>query len=190
MFRIPVALAVLLLLVSAAPALAVVIEIPLPALNGSYGAERTVPLVLPAAPSVIYGASFRVTGTAQVGSLICYNTQTGNYDLPAVWPAEVFIYAHDGSHSKSWYLDELVGTTGPIALEKVARPLSGANWNFLLDGVGAVTFHGGGAGYITICSSTSAPPTVTVTEAVLILDAEFPVAIESSTWGRIKALYR
>jgi hypothetical protein len=53
-----------------------------------------------------------------------------------------------------------------------------------------VTFHGGGAGYITICSATSAPPTVTVTEAVLILDAEFPVAIESSTWGRIKALYR
>jgi hypothetical protein len=29
-----------------------------------------------------------------------------------------------------------------------------------------------------------------ITEAVLIIDAEFPVTAEPSTWGKVKALYR
>jgi hypothetical protein len=188
MYRIPAALVVLLVL-CAPPALAVVIEIPLPDLNGTYGADRTVPLQLPVAPSVIHGASFRVTGTTQVGTLICYNIETGNYDVPAVWASEAFIYVHDGGYLPSWYMDKTMVVSGPFSHQDTARPLLGATWDFLLDGVGVVTFHGGGTGY-TSCAATSATPTVTVTEAVLIIDAEFPIAIESSTWGRIKALYR
>ena len=185
MFRIPVALAVLIVWF-AAPAHAIVIEVPIPALNGTYGDSRTVPLVLPAAPTVIHGASFRVTGTTQVGSLTCMDTYPGR---SLVWPAEVIIRAYDGSPLKSWYLDEAVSTSGPFSLQNVASPSYFAtDWDFLLDGVGTVTFFGGGTPYIAMCPPSSPSPTVTVTEAVFIIDADF--AIEPTTWGRIKALYR
>lgn len=177
----------LVLFVCASPAVSVVIEVPLPGLNGTYVDSRTVPLVLPAVPTVIHGASFRVTGTAQVGSMIC---RVNGQGTPGVWSAEVFIAAHDGTYIKYWALDEAVSTSGPFTLQDVAMPSYGTtDWAFLMDGVGAVTLHGGATYLLGIC--TGAPtPTVTVTEAVFIIDGEFPALIEPTTWGRIKALYR
>jgi hypothetical protein len=59
-----------------------------------------------------------------------------------------------------------------------------------MDGAADIHLFGAASGYVGICSETSVPPTLTVTEAVLIIDAEFPLAVQPSTWGSIKALYR
>ena len=78
-----------------------------------------------------------------------------------------------------------------FSMQAVARPsYLATDWNFLLDGVATVTFYGGGTPYIAMCPGSSPPPTVTVTEAVFIIDAEFPDLIKPTTWGQIKALYR
>jgi hypothetical protein len=69
-------------------------------------------------------------------------------------------------------------------------PPTTTTWNFLMDGMGEISLFGSPAIYLDPCSESSAPPTLTVTEAVLIVDADFPIAVEPSTWGKIKALYR
>jgi hypothetical protein len=92
-----------------------------------------------------------------------------------------------------WYATFMMPyVAGPFAATASFETLYGyeASWNFLRDGTGALTLDGGASGFIMICSPVSPPPTVTVTEAVLIVDAEFPIRTEASTWGRIKALYR
>jgi hypothetical protein len=71
-----------------------------------------------------------------------------------------------------------------------AVPPSGSTWDFLLDGTAEINLWGEPSGFILICSPASPSPTLTVTEAVLIIDGDFPIATETSTWGRIKALYR
>jgi hypothetical protein len=79
-------------------------------------------------------------------------------------------------------------TTGPFswtALFHNTPPT--ATWSFLMDGIGDVTLVGADPG--TWCNVLASPSTV-ITEAVFIIDAEFPVAVEPSTWGKVKALYR
>jgi hypothetical protein len=58
-----------------------------------------------------------------------------------------------------------------------------------MDGQADIKVVGVPSEYPDICYPVSASPTLTVTEAVLIVDAEFPVPVEATTWGRIKALF-
>jgi hypothetical protein len=64
-----------------------------------------------------------------------------------------------------------------------------ASWDFLLDGQGDISLRGVPLGLVDLCQPISAPPEATVNEAVLVLDAEFPVPTDATTWGRIKGLY-
>jgi hypothetical protein len=68
----------------ASTALAEIIEIPLPGLLGTYpvdaqNAERTISFQLSQPPTIIHGASFRVSGTTETGTLMCD-------DVSSVWP--------------------------------------------------------------------------------------------------------
>lgn len=63
------------------------------------------------------------------------------------------------------------------------------NWTFLAGGEGTIEFSGAPAGGVLDCSYLT-PPSVTVTEATLIFDADFPVPAKIRSWGRIKAAYR
>lgn len=190
MTRRTIGLAVALALVSAT-ARAIPVEIPLPSLLGAYPPERTIPIHLPFTPTVIHGASFRISGVAQTGTLLCYNAETGNWDIEVVWPVEVFAYVHDGAHYPFWSVTGWVEVSGAFSLEEPCGPHpSNATWDFLRDGTGYVTLHAGGANYPAVCGAASPTPTATIADAVLIVDAEFPVPVGTSTWGRIKALYR
>jgi hypothetical protein len=57
-----------------------------------------------------------------------------------------------------------------------------------MDGEGEVNVTGD-TGFLPGGCWEVAPPEATVSEAVLYVDADFPVPAESNTWGRIKALY-
>jgi hypothetical protein len=170
----------LLLCFLARPAHAVVVEIPLPGLLGAYPPVlRTTSFELSAPPSAIHGVSLRISGTLEFGMLDCEEGQfpTGCNARGDMWDAPTHLW------SAGYYMD----MAGYFSWTQPFETSSGATWNFLADGSGEITFQ---AGYVLTWCFELRPPTVTVTEAVLIVDAEFPVAIESSTWGKIKALYR
>ena len=64
-----------------------------------------------------------------------------------------------------------------------------ANWTFLADGEGTIWFYGALLFELLDCIYLN-PPSVTVTEATLIFDADIPVPTQVQSWGRIKAAYR
>jgi hypothetical protein len=172
----------------AGPSHAAVMEIPLPALLGTYPidaqhAERTASLVLPSLPAVIYGASLRISGTTVTGTITC------DPDPPGDWPIDFL--ASMGVPSHHWLGGGFAGPTGSFTwvYSFQAVPINGTTWDFLLDGEADVTLWGAPASTIPECM-TAGSPTATVTEAVFIIDAEFPTAVETTTWGRIKSLYR
>jgi hypothetical protein len=171
---------VALLCLLAVSAHVLVVEIPLPGLLGTYPpGERTVSFKVSAVPSLIHGASLRISGTTEFGILDCdgvqypYHTDAAGY----MWDTP----------SSLWSASNYMPVAGYFSWTVPFSSWSGATWNFLMDGAGDMLFTAGGQG--TWCSVLLSP-VVTVTEAVLIVDAEFPIAVEQSTWGHIKSLYR
>jgi hypothetical protein len=168
---------------------AVVVEIPLPGLLGDYplsesNGTRTTTFHLPQAPSVIHSASFRISGTAVLGSANCDEFGDGS------WAMEYFSDMKDAS-LKLWLSapHPPVIPSGPFGWTAPFSTSDGATWDFLMDGEGEISLYGAPTALLGLCQQ-GVVPSGTVTEAVLIIDAEFPVATEPSTWGRIKALYR
>jgi len=174
-----------------APAVhAVVVEIPLPGLLGNYplsetNGTRTTTVHLPQAPSVIHSVSFRIAGTAVLGSVTC--DEFGN----GAWAMDYFADMKDQSLKLLLAAPHPpVVPDGPFGWTAPFETTDGATWDFLLDGEGEISLTGAPALLIGLCHEPWVVPSGTVTEAVLIIDAEFPVATEPSTWGKIKALYR
>jgi hypothetical protein len=78
--------------------------------------------------------------------------------------------------------------SGSFDISSAFVPYRDPTWEFLLDGQGELTLIGGDGILPSGCWPMPSP-SATVTEAVLVIDADFPVAVDESTWGRIKALY-
>jgi hypothetical protein len=183
--------AIALLCLVAHSAHATVIEIPLPGLLGNYPVsgsndERTTTFQLPQTPTLIHGVSFRIAGTAVVGSVDC-----DEYGDNAPWPMDFLAEMQDAT--SNWWLASphpYVRPDGAFGWTASFHSSDGATWGFLLDGEGEIILFGGPGGLIADCHQPWVIPSGSVTEAVLIIDAEFPVATEPSTWGRVKALYR
>jgi len=174
----------------ATTAAAEVLEIPLPALLGSYpigpgNTSRTVAFQLPRIPTVIHGVSFRVVGTSNIGVADCH--QAGTADL---WPME-FVAEMKYSPDDYWQaLEEPSYSPGVFTRTAEFEPaMETTTWEFMLDGEADVTLFGAPLAVLGLCDPILFP-TGNITEAVLIVDAEFTLAVEASTWGRIKALYR
>jgi hypothetical protein len=173
----------------ATAAAADVVEIPLPALLGEYPpgpgiVSRSVAFVLPRIPTVIHGVSFRVTGTSIPGVADCHGVGTAD-----LWPME-FVAEMKYSPDDYWQaLEEPSYSFGIFTRTAEFEPaLETTTWEFLLDGEGEATLFGAPA--VLAGCDPLVFPTSNIIEAVLIVDAEFTLAVESSTWGRIKALYR
>ena len=64
-----------------------------------------------------------------------------------------------------------------------------ASWAFLSAGSGSITVYGGPGPSLLGCSATVLP-TVTITQAWLLVDADIPVAAHGASWGAVKAIYR
>ena len=177
------------LIISVSENHAEILEVPLPGLHGTYPvdqttAERTVSFQFDP-PVAINSISFRVSGTTAVGALVCFYGDTSpwgmdllasmNADGTGVWRSSEPMPMETGAFS--W------------TAQFGSSPSQTPSWDFLLDGAGELRLFGGPLAVIAICSPVGPPPTAIVSEAVLVIDGEFAVPSEDSTWGRIKALY-
>lgn len=187
----PVALVVLL---GCQTARAEMIEVPLAGVVGGYvcdpargfqpGEIRTVSFDLGGAVVQVNGAWIRWSGSLVagwgdcdggsfrwVGRIVAYLDQV---ELTA-WRAEI------GVQGAPWEInfDET------LAFASAGQPA----WDFLGDGSGDLIVAIDAAQYF--CGEMLVPPTATLDTATLILDVVVaPVPVESTTWGRVKALYR
>lgn len=188
--RRPVAPLVIVFCLLPAVARADIVEIPLPGLVGPYPvneqtATRTVTLQLPQRPDLIRGASLRITGTSAIGVANC-----GGIGEAELWPMEFIAEMPDGVTDTWMAFHEPSYSPGQFIRTALFEPLSGtASWEFLMDGEGQVGLTGAPASAQTVCDPVLLP-TGNISEAVFIIDADFPLPVRVSTWGRIKALYR
>jgi hypothetical protein len=189
--RVSPAFVAALLLLLAAPAGAAVFEIPLPELAGTYGPDsangRTAKFHLPGVEALIYSASLRVRGTTEVGIIRCPG---GDYPWVTVTQGEML------AGPDQFWLSEAANPPVAGAFETITPFVFvsihhlPASWTFLADGEGSIGFYGAPIGRVLLDCVDLNPPSVTVTEATLIFDADFPVPTKVRTWGRVKAAYR
>ena len=189
MSRIGIVPMVLALLIATSSARAETVEISLAALQGEYladGETRVVSLQLDPAPLSINWVWLTIRGTATVGELYC--DLVGNQP----WRAETIARMPDDSGKlwASWgYLPYVAGSFVWNS-QFVTSDSDPASWQFLLDGQAELQFAVYPSGYVLFCHPISPPPQVRVDEAKLIVNGDFSVQTEGSTWGRVKALFR
>lgn len=182
-------LCVLACVLVGADARAEIVEVALPGLTGVYPVDdetlsRTATITLPKLPRVIHGASFRIVATGTIGAANCGGI--GHLDA---WPMEYIAEINDEggawiAYQEPHYQAGQFGTEA--AFEPIINP---STWDFLLDGQCDVILSGTPASALLSCDPIVVP-TGTVLEAYFIIDAEFELPVEPTTWGRIKALYR
>lgn len=182
---------VLLTALGSSQSLAEVVEVPLPALQGRYYlediVERSASFQMERVPISISGASIRISGTLIIGEMYCENPS--GIMLPEPYPINFVAYMSDSVTGDVWYAGEISPlVSGEFEIAMPFMELHGT-WQFLLDGQGTVKFAGPPVMIIMLCSPASWPDAI-VTSAALLVDGEFPVAAENTTWGGIKGLFR
>ena len=167
-------------------------EIPLPELTGEYLIEvtfestsRSVVFELDPKPTLIRSVSLRIGGLSIVGEAGCF-PEMGPGPFP--WSYAFGGYLRD-PNSDSWFFSSFITAleSGPFDLSDPFRPLSSSTWDFLIRGPGRIQLVGT-AGFVSMCWG-EVPPTATVQEAILVIDADFAVPVHNRTWGSIKSLF-
>jgi hypothetical protein len=188
---------ILCLIALAVPAGASTFTIPLPELVGAYGtyesAPRTATFHLPGTPAVVRGATLHLVGTTEVGVMTCDTAGGGGETTDSPWPTETF--AEMNSTPDGLYMCEHVNPNVAGAFESFesffgyAYGSAPVTWDFLLDGEGSLTLSGFPVGMV-LCSSSGPPPTLAVTGAWMVVDADIPTPAPAKSWGALKAAYR
>jgi len=185
---------VLMALVLSDSAPAEVVEVPMPELRGRYFAEDTITryasIQMYPAPLSIAGVSIRITGTHIFGEIWCETG--GGFMVPQPYPVAFHASIPDTVNGDWWMASQSAQLpSGDFEITMPFQQLYGwyVTWDFFLAGYAEVRLDGPGAGFILTCTPTIWPD-ATVTDAVLLVDGEFPAATEQSTWGSIKALFR
>jgi hypothetical protein len=188
------ALALALGLVLARPALATVIEVPVPELAGTRSCAplsdsscaQTVVIHLPAIPAVVRSVSLRVLGTTTFAWFSC-----GASGQPYTVPTSFIAYGHKPGYfpADSWLAHHTNTTPGPIACTEPFEPLSGT-WAFLSDGALQLDFLIDATGPIDDCNLAGPRDSTTLDSVTLLVDGDFPTPTVRSSWGHLKAIYR
>jgi hypothetical protein len=169
------------------------VEIPLSELSGSYNsATRQTTFRFDRVPVEIYGASLKLQGWTDPGSWYC---DCGTLPVLA-WRTEFTATMSDSTTGGVWRADSLVGDgpfddRPPFDFEVVIPFMStnGASWTFLEAGRGTL-FLGGVPAHVTSCGVCfGVAPKAKVYLVTLIVDADYQIGTNSSTWGSIKALF-
>jgi hypothetical protein len=191
--RFPVVILGLLILVPTTT-LSEIVEVPLPGLHGAYPEEgsRTASFQLEQEPTVIHSAWIRIAGGATVGEMECqleYRDSTWTYTQPVAFGflasmTDTVSGGHWICHGQS---SDVPGRfTSTYEFFGILHP----TWEFLMDGEGEISLGGYAMGpALESCWMNTPDPTALVDEVVLILDLDFRVPLEQTTWGRIKKLF-
>jgi hypothetical protein len=199
--RICLATLIAALLLAPTAASAEVFVIPLTGVDGTYAvgplpnvSQRTATFHLPGTPAVIRGVSLHAVGTTFVGILYC---DDGPTPTQQPWPAYLLGEMLDPPTNNGWDSEEsMPSVTGPFDATAPFNTFGypgqpAASWAFLAGGEGTITIYGGPGASVLGCSSGGGPfPTVTITQAWLLVDADIPVPLHGASWGSLKATYR
>ena len=140
-------------------------------------------------PAAVRSVSIRLSGETVVRQWFC------DLDPPFDLPVDLYVEIPDPVTGGFWYTYgtaalgtgafEITRTFYPYAPKYFGEP----TWDFLRMGVGVVGLSGGGAPIIDICWPIGVLSEATVTGAFLVIDGDFPIPVEPTTWGRIKSLF-
>lgn len=172
------------------------IEIPLPALLGTYGCEdywcsssRTASFQLDDMPDTIYAVSIRLSGTAAIGEFLCWPGGSPPSYIDSVG-IDLMAGMFDSLNTHWWSAEYIApDTNGAFECQVQFRQLLGATWEFLESGRGDVKLTGGPPATVPECGPITYP-VATVTEAVLVIEADFSISTDDKSWGAIKSLCR
>ena len=173
-------------------AAAVLVEIPLPELAGTYDehldAEHVATFHLATPPSAVRSAWLRVRGTAVVSRLVCLNDD-GSYRYMQ-WQTALWGEMPDTPGHSWWALFPTVPVRedGAVDVTVPVESFGQATWSFLNDGEGTFYLSGSDAWDIP-CAPAAPLPSFHFVSVTLILDLDFAVPAVASTWGRLKAAY-
>ena len=181
----------------AASAGAVVVEIPLPALHGTYGPWsvgnfRTVAFALPQPPSVVRAVSLRLRGSTQVGRISCDFGTPAERDWHSTFASEMI----DSAPGAGWTTGYCPAVPSGGEFECTLAydgyffpPYSPPTWAFLADGQGELTLVLADQNAL-MCAELTEFPIGVIEEATLIVDMDFAVPALPRSWGQIKVAYR
>jgi hypothetical protein len=170
-------------------AVGAVVEIPLPDLAGRYYLydvfQRTCAFELSQPPTVVHSASLRLVGTATVRMAWC------GFGSMEPYPEAFRLFATmpDSETGGAWGSSLWTTDSGAFDVSLLFEPRSGATWAFLEDATGEVSVNSMGCPVLDSCWPVTLCSEAFIEQAFLVLDAEFPVPVDESTWGRIKALF-
>ena len=184
--------ALILMIDWAGPAWTASVEIPLPGLSGSYNsATRQTTFRFDRLPIEIYGVSIKLQGWTDPGWWY-------HDGLPIIaWRTEFTATMSDSTTGGVWRAaarmgDFILGDPAPFAFDITLPFLStnGASWNFLEAGRGAIVLKGIPE-HVEACGMDcwGIPPKTDVYLVTLIVDADYQIGTNCSTWGSIKALF-
>jgi hypothetical protein len=179
--------------ICAATAHAEVVEVPLTGLQGVYttgGTYRTAHVQLDRTPIAVHSVRIRFSGESTVRYWYC--------DLEDSIPIPVKFYAeiNDPITAGLWFgggataeeSGEYQIESGFYASHKPNSPTP--TWDFLIQyGSCGVSLEGCCNPASDLCQPYSTFSDATVASAILMIDAEFPVPVGETSWGRIKALF-
>jgi hypothetical protein len=172
------------------------VEIQLPQLQGSYcfstcTSTRSVEFNLDRLPLAIQGVRIHISGTVNVGQYTC-DFGDGIPIGPLPYSMEFVASMKDTAGGYWWMADDLSPEeSGSFDMVIPFRELYGwpVTWDFLQGGHGSFSFIGMGHMLLVDCS-IPVWPEATIEHASLIIEGEFEVGVEQSTWGSIKSLFR
>ena len=177
------------------------VEIPLPQLSGhydqaSYWPTRQMTFRFDRLPIDISGVSIKLQGFYDPGYWYCDFGVP--FSFPVAWPIRFLATMSDSVTGGVWRAERVIyGLNYGMDLSPfdfvttvAFLPQNGASWDFLRAGRGSLLLNarpeamsGGGL------SCNSRYPKANVYIATLIVDADYQIGTEQSTWGSIKALF-
>ncbi|MGD1047302.1 MAG: hypothetical protein ABR899_00955 [Candidatus Krumholzibacteriaceae bacterium] len=182
-------------------AAAEIVEIPLPGLIGTYGSESPLPMSgcyttrsasfqLDRMPKTVYAVWIRISGTAVAGQTYC---DFSGWPPPGIQLEGMAFSANmlDSLNSSGWNADcATAGESSTFEYKVQFYPHSGATWEYLESGRGDVNLYGAGYSNPFVECYPVTCAVATVTEAVLVIEADFAISTHDESWGAIKSLYR
>jgi hypothetical protein len=174
-----------------------IVEIQLPQLLGSYcvtsacTSHHDIHFQLPRVPLAIHDVRIHISGTVNPGQYDC-DFGDGLPIVPHPYSMEFFASMPDTVGGYPWVVDGgSPEEAGQFDLTIPFRELYGwpVTWDFLNAGYGNFEFSGMPHGLLVDCQVLIWPEAV-IEQAALIIEGDFEVGVESSTWGSIKSLFR
>jgi hypothetical protein len=178
-----------------------IVEIPLPGLIGTYSSESPTPpstcytlrsaaFQLDRMPEAVHSVWIRISGTVVAGQTYC---DFSGWPPPGIQLEGMAFSAgmRDSLNSSRWNANcATPNESSAFECQMRFYPYTGATWEYLEAGRGDVDLYGVGySNPFVECYAVTCAVAI-VTEAVLIIEADFEVSTESESWGAIKSLYR